>query len=103
MKISIKGFIHSIRLQDFENTKSPDVHDRHRFSFFILEDVRFLNYAYVCPYVMEFEIPEVWNPAAAEIEILKKRREVMVTALDSVDIEISKLQCLEYDKPKDAK
>ena len=110
MKMSIKGFIHSIRLQDYDNTKALDVHDRHRFSFFLNEDVSFLNYVKVCPHVMEFEIPDAWNPVVDEIKILKtKRDEVaqrmqdeMFKKLDMMDTEISKLQCLEYDKPKDA-
>jgi len=109
MKMSIKGFIHSIRLQDYQDTEALDVHDRHRFSFFLSEDIRFLNYVKVCPYVMEFEIPDAWNPVATEIEILKTKRdeiktklqEEMFQRLNVMDIEISKLQCLEYDKPKD--
>ena len=110
MKMTIKGFIHSTRLQDYENTETADIHDRHRFTFFLGEDLKFLNYVKVCPHTMEFEIPDVWNPVATEIEILKtKRDEVaqrmqdeMFKKLDMMDTEISKLQCLEYDKPKDA-
>ena len=108
MKKSIAGFIHSTRLQDYENTETADIHDRHRFTFFLGEDLKFLNYVNVCPYVMEFEIPDSWNPTVTEIEILKSKRDEfqkrmqdeMQTKLNLMDIEISKLQCLEYEKPK---
>ena len=108
MKKLINGFIHSTRLQDYESTESADVFDRHRFSFFVSEDLKFLNYVYVCPYTLEFEIPATWNPTKTEIEILrakreefaKKMQEEMQTKLFLMDIEISKLQCLEYDEPE---
>ena len=76
----------------------------HQFLFLTSENCQFMNYVLVCPYVMSFEIPDNWNPVVTEIEILKRTRDEvaksmqkdMTDKLRAMDIEISKLQSLEY-------
>lgn len=83
--ITIPGFIHC------EPSKwgGPDVVDGRRYTWFSCEDMSTYGYIMVMPYTLNITPPEGWNPASAEIVMLRAKRaevtakfQAMVTEID---------------------
>jgi len=104
MKISIPGFIHAQRVQDREFLEMANIVGKHRFSFFLGDDVRYMNYTPVCPYTLNFEIPDNWNPVTDEIAILEKARDQLQKEYKRKNTEITnkiaKYLSIEYEELK---
>ena len=100
MKVSINGYIHAERLGSGFVYAGPGIVDKHRFTFFVFENMK-PNWVMVCPYTIEFDLPQSWNPIPQELAILKKARDEFsdeaFKKLSAMDIEISKLLSLECD------
>lgn len=96
--ISIPGFIHAKPASDWDS--GADVIDGHRLIFFTMEDLSTQGYVNVCPFLMEFDLPEGWDPRAQQIEALENKkaqlRRVFAKEMMDIDTAISRLQAIEH-------
>lgn len=89
-KIAITGFI----------LKSKD---SWRENFFTFHNTEMLDsYLTVCPFTIEFEMPEDFNPVLAEIDGLTKQRNAFMESIVAINDRISNLQCLEFNPAEKA-
>jgi hypothetical protein len=100
-KVTIPGFLHAQPALDWET--GPDVVDGHRLYFMTHEDMSDHGYVMVCPYTIEFTMPEGWDPRAQQIEALRKKKAELTRefseAVMKIEAQISRLQAIEYDAP----
>ncbi len=94
MKIELQGHIH-FKKDEYSSTE---------YHFWGWEDMKDQGYVYVCPYTIEFELPEGFDPRNEQIAILEaKRREVQAqfeATITRINSEISKLQAITYEAPE---
>ncbi|NSX14998.1 hypothetical protein HTY52_13020 [Cupriavidus taiwanensis] len=88
--IEIKGFIHAYRPEYGMST----------FSFCTSEDMSQYGYVLIGPHTITFEVPDTFNPVAAEVEALKKQkdklREEFNAHLARINDRITSLQAIEF-------
>lgn len=100
-KISISGFIHAIPATEWDT--GTDVVDGHRMTFSVFDDMSDHGWVEVCPYTLEFSLPEGWDPRAQQIEALKAQKEKLkrefAESVMRIDTQISRLQAIEYAPP----
>lgn len=67
---------------------------------FFMSDMSEYGYMLVCPHVLEFTLPETFNPVAAEVSMLNKKLDNLQAEHDRaasvIKDRISNLLCLEY-------
>lgn len=99
---TIPGFIHAKPAHDWE-MDMDDVVDGHRIVFSICRDMSASGYVVVCPYTVEFEMPEGWDPRAQQIEALKQKKEALhrefSAAVVKINQQIANLQAITYEAP----
>lgn len=97
-KFSIPGFIHAKPASDWES--GPEVIDGHRMIFFTTNDVSDMGYILVGSAVVEFEMPEGWDPRAQQIDALETKkaqlRRQFAKEMMDIDTAISRLQAIEH-------
>ena len=100
MKIVITGFVHLVSKDAWE---ADDAQRKFTFFGFNASETN-MGYTVVGPASLEYELPEGWNPVAAEIAALEDQK---IAALDkyhksviSINERLSKLQALtNYSAP----
>lgn len=94
--VSIPGFIHA---KPTDDNWSPNVVDGHAMTFMLHDDMKDYGYVLVCPYMMEFEMPDGWDPRAQQVEALKAKKESLKRefseAVMKIDQQINSLLALE--------
>jgi hypothetical protein len=97
--ITIPGFLYAKPAYDWED--GPDIIDRHRISFYaITPDVmQHQGFVLICPYTLQFEMPEGWDPRAQQVEALRAKKEELhrefAEAVMKIDQQINSLLALE--------
>lgn len=75
-------------------------------AMFAKESNSMLDYGYVviCEHTLTFEVPESFNPVAAQVSALESQREALkekfYQRVEQINEEISKLQAICYDAPE---
>jgi len=95
--ITIPGFLYAKPAHDWED--GPSIIDRHRISFFDMDCMESHGFVLICPYTIQFEMPEGWDPRAQQVEALKQRKEDLkrefAEAVMKIDQQINSLLALE--------
>jgi beta-mannanase len=88
---TIKGFIHFRDRSNWEDSK---------YAFFMSDDMSECGYVKVMAYELTIEIPDAFNPTAAQLDALEKQRAALSKEFNlriaQINDQISKLQCLEF-------
>lgn len=96
--VTIPGFIQAKPAGDWDS--GPHIVDGHELVFMQHEDMKDYGYVLVCPFNMQFEMPEGWDPRAQQIEALKAKKEQLQkefsAAVVKINQQIANLQAIEY-------
>lgn len=96
--VTIPGFIQAKPANEWDD--SANVIDGHELVFMLHGDMKDYGYVQVCPYTIEFEMPEGWDPRAQQIEALRAKKEELQRefskAVLRIDEQINKLLAIEY-------
>lgn len=87
--ITINGFIHAQKAQ---------FSDAVTYQFMTSKDMSEYGYMLICPHDMTFTIPAEFNPVAAEVSILEKKKDKLADeyhgAVRQINDRISSLLCI---------
>lgn len=92
-QITINGWIHWKKPCGWEKEEAG-------FSFFTFESYPEGGYVTVTPYSINFEVPDSFDPLAAQISVLEKEKERVTNefhaSVTRIETELSKLKAIEY-------